>query len=80
MVKINNLTLKGEVISDKMNKTIVVKVFKKIRHKRYKKLIKCFTKYFIHDEKNESKVGDFVYFKQVAPISKKKNWVLLKVL
>lgn len=72
----SNLKLCGIVVSDKMDKTLVVKKERIFKHIKYGKLVKRSTKYFVHDEKNEGKIGDFVYFKEVAPISKKKNWIL----
>lgn len=69
--------LTGIVFSKNMNKTIVVKITKMIKHKKYKKFIKKTTKYFIHDEKNIHKKGDKVNFKKTAPISKKKHWALI---
>lgn len=66
----------GIVLSNKMDKTLVVKVERKITHKKYKKLTKSYTKFFVHDAKNECKIGDIISFKEVAPISKKKNWSL----
>ena len=68
--------IKGIVVSDKMDKTIVVRTDRKVKHLKYKKLIKRSTKYFVHDEKGECNIGDVVYFKEVAPISKNKNWTL----
>ncbi len=73
---LKKLVLKGIVISNKMNKTILVRTERKIKHKRYKKIVRRHTKYFVHDEDNKCKIGDIVSFKEVAPISKNKNWIL----
>ena len=69
----------GIVISNKMNKTIVVKIERKVKHKKYKKLINRYTKFFVHDENNECNIGDKISFMEVAPISKKKNWLLCNI-
>jgi len=66
--------LKGEVISDKMDKTVVVVVKRSVTHPLYKKKYTISKKYKAHDEKNEYKVGDFVEIEYVSPISKEKKW------
>mgnify|MGYP002711987554 CR=1 FL=1 len=71
--------INGVVLSNKMNKTLVVKVERKVKHRKYKKIIKRYTKFFVHDENNECKIGDLISFKEVAPISKKKNWILSRI-
>jgi len=70
----------GKVTSDKMQKTRIVvgEVLKK--HPQYKKYYKHRTKYYVHDEREESKVGDTVLIEFVRPISKLKRWRLVKVL
>jgi len=73
------IKLNGIVISNKMNKTLVVKAQKTVKHPKYKKLVKRYTKFFVHDENNECAIGDLVFFKEVAPISKKKHWILCSV-
>jgi len=70
----------GIVVSDKMNKTRVVKVERLMRHPTYRKTIKKFTKFKIHDEKNTSKTGDKVRIIETRPLSKDKRWRLLEVL
>ncbi len=77
MNTLKKLVLKGVVVSDKMDKTILVRTERKVKHKRYKKIISRHTKYFVHDEINKCKVGDIVFFKEIAPISKNKNWILV---
>lgn len=67
--------LEGLVISDKMDKTVVVKVIRVVKHPKYGKYIKRSSKFFVHDSKNECKNGDVILFKEVAPISKNKNFV-----
>jgi len=70
----------GVVTSDKMDKTIVVVVESLRKHPRYKKYIKRTRKYKIHDERNECNVGDTITFVETRPISKQKNWKLLKIV
>ena len=69
--------LTGTVVSSKTNKTIVVKVTRRVQHKLYKKIISQSKKYHAHDENNNSKVGDIVKIIESKPISKLKNWTLL---
>lgn len=70
----------GRVISDKMNKSIIVRLERKVRHPLYGKFIHRSTKYHVHDEKNECKVGDTVMIKECRPLSKTKSWTLIKVV
>jgi len=67
-------TLTGIVVSDKMNKTVVVAVTRLKKHPKYKKYYKVTKKYKAHDEKNEYKVGDRVIIAECRPISKEKRW------
>ncbi len=73
-------TVIGTVVSNKMDKTAVVMVMRKIRHPKYGKYIKRKTKLFAHDENNTCKEGDTVLIKQSRPLSKKKHWVLVEVI
>lgn len=66
--------LKGKVISEKMDKTIVVAVDRYFKHKLYKKYVRRTKKYKAHDEKGQYKVGDRVIIEESAPISKHKKW------
>ena len=70
----------GIVISDKMQKTIVVKVEETIKHKLYKKYISRRSKFKAHDENNECKIGDKVEIMETRPLSKDKCWRLVKIL
>ena len=70
----------GKVISDKMQKTRVVISERLIKHPKYKKYYKHRTKYYVHDEKNITKVGDVVLIEETRPLSKLKRWRLVKVL
>ena len=71
-------TYKGKVVSDKMNKTIVVEVSRYVKHRKYKKYLSVVKKYKVHDEENSAKVGDKVEFKSGRPLSKTKSFVLIK--
>ena len=66
--------LQGVVVSDKQDKTIVVKVERRVRHPLYQKFIKRSKKYSAHDETNNHKTGDIVRIRECAPISKNKSW------
>ncbi len=68
--------LKGVVISDKMDKTIVVSVSRLKKHPRYKKRYRVNKKYKAHDEKNEFKIGDRVIIRECRPVSKDKKWTV----
>ncbi len=73
-------TIKGTVVSDKMNKTRVIEVSRNVRHRLYHKNIRQSVRFFMHDEKNEAKVGDVVLAESTRPLSRNKNFRLLKVL
>ena len=70
----------GTVVSDKMDKTIVVAVKDNVQHPLYKKILKRTVKFKAHDEKNECGVGDRVMIMETRPISKDKNWRLVKII
>ncbi len=70
--------LTGDVVSDKGDKTVVVKVERKVKHPLYGKIIRRSKKYHAHDEANLAKEGDVVRIEECAPISKLKNWRLLE--
>ena len=69
--------LSGTVISSNSNKTIVVKVTRRVKHKLYKKIISLSKNYHVHDEDNEFKSGDIVNIIESKPISKLKKWIVL---
>ena len=69
--------LSGVVVSSNSNKTIVVNVTRRIKHKLYKKIIRQTKKYHAHDENNEFNVGDIVSITESKPISKLKKWTAL---
>ena len=70
----------GKVVSNKMDKTIVVAIEGSIKHPLYKKIIKHTVKFKAHDEKNECNVGDKVLIMETRPISKDKNWRLVEII
>ncbi len=70
----------GEVVSNKMQKTIVVRVERRFPHPKYKKVVTAFTKFYAHDEKDEAKVGDKVRIMETRPLSKTKRWRLIEVV
>lgn len=70
----------GIVVSDKMEKTIVVEYTARVPHPKFKKIIKRTKKFYAHDEKSEATVGDKVRIIECRPISKSKRWRLVEVL
>jgi small subunit ribosomal protein S17 len=70
----------GEVISNKMTKTITVRVERRFAHPRYKKVVTGYKKFYAHDEKGEAKVGDRVRIEETRPLSKTKRWRLVEVV
>jgi small subunit ribosomal protein S17 len=70
----------GEVISNKMTKTIVVRVERRFPHPKYKKVVTGYKKFYAHDEKSEAKMGDRVRIVETRPLSKIKRWRLVEVV
>ena len=70
----------GDVVSDRMNKTIVVRVKRRFQHPRFKKVVTAYSKFYAHDEKNEAKVGDCVRIQETRPLSKTKSWRLVEIV
>lgn len=70
----------GIVLSNKMQKTIVVQIRRKTRHSLYGKVAEWATKFKVHDEKNEAKIGDEVRIAETRPMSKDKHWRLVEIL
>lgn len=70
----------GEVIANKMTKTIVVRVERRFPHARFKKVVTDYSRFYAHDEKSEAKVGDRVRIQETRPLSKLKRWRLVEVL
>lgn len=77
----NKRTVKeGIVLSDKMDKTIVVKVNRLVKHKKYGRVIRRATKLKVHDEEKKAKTGNKVLIMETRPLSKEKKWRLLEVI
>jgi small subunit ribosomal protein S17 len=70
--------LEGVVVSDKNDKTIVVKVERRLTHPVLKKTVRLTKKYHAHDEKNEAKIGDTVRIEETRPVSKQKRWAFVE--
>jgi small subunit ribosomal protein S17 len=70
----------GDVISNKMAKTIVVRVERRFPHPQFKKVVTAYSKFYAHDEKAEAKVGDRVRIEETRPLSKLKRWRLVAVV
>jgi len=77
---VQNKELVGEVVSDKMNKTIVVRVSRRVRHPKYHKIITKHKKFYAHDEKDEASIGDRVRIVESQPLSKLKRWTLAEIV
>lgn len=78
--KSSSRTAIGKVVSDKMNKTIVVQIERKVKHPLYGKYVRRFSKMYAHDEDNTCRVGDLVVIQQSRPLSKTKRWTLVEIL
>ncbi|MDA8123937.1 MAG: 30S ribosomal protein S17 [Deltaproteobacteria bacterium] len=76
----NKVSIKGVVVSSKMDKTIVVKVERLIKHAVFHKYMKRFVKYKAHDEQNLCKVGDKVLIIESRPLSREKRWRMVEIL
>jgi small subunit ribosomal protein S17 len=70
----------GEVVSNKMDKTIVVEVVRRVRHSKFGKIIKRTKKFYVHDEQNQCAIGDLVRVEETRPLSRLKRWQLVEVL
>ena len=82
MTETRNLrkTRVGIVVSDKMDKTVVVAIQDNVKHKTYGKIVKRTTKIHAHDEKNECNVGDKIEVMETRPLSKTKRWRLVQII
>jgi small subunit ribosomal protein S17 len=70
----------GEVVSNKMTKTIIVRVQRRFPHPEFKKVVTSYSKLYAHDEKGEAKIGDRVRIQETRPLSRTKRWRLLEVV
>ena len=78
--ELNGRILTGKVVSDKMQKTIVVVVERAVKHPKYGKIMKRRTKLHVHDESQVCKIGNTVRIRESRPLSKLKSWVLVEVI
>ncbi|MCD4690179.1 30S ribosomal protein S17 [bacterium] len=70
----------GEVVSNKMEKTVVIAVTRLVRHPLYGRFVKKTAKYKVHDEKNDCRIGDVVRIMETRPLSKNKRWRLVEIM
>ena len=70
----------GVVVSNKMDKTIIIEVKRKVKHPIYGKFVNKTSKYYAHDEKNTCNIGDKVHIMETRPLSKSKNWRLVEII
>jgi small subunit ribosomal protein S17 len=80
VTRLRRKTRTGQVISDRMNKTIVVRTVTRVPHARFGKIVKQMKKFYVHDEENKAKTGDTVRIMETRPLSKLKRWRLVEVL
>lgn len=80
MIEGKRKVLLGEVVSNRMQKTITVKVERRLRHPMYERVVKHSKKFHAHDEHNECQIGDFVRIVETRPLSKTKCWRLLEIV
>lgn len=73
-------TLEGIVISNRMDKSVVVRVERQVRHALYQKTLRKSAKFMAHDEENKCRVGDRVKIQETRPISKRKNWRVVSIV
>ena len=78
--QVNTKTMTGKVVSNKMSKTVVVKVERRFAHPVFKKVVKTTKKYKVHDGKNECSEGDVIRIQETRPLSKEKHWRLLDIV
>ena len=76
----NKMIRNGVVVSNKADKTVVVKVERKFQHPLYMRTVKATKKYMAHDETNVCKIGDEVRIAESRPLSKRKRWIVLEVV
>lgn len=74
----NNRTLKGTVVSDKMNKTVVVEITRLKMHPKYRKQYKVTARYKVHSPENQYHTGDKVIIRETRPLSKEKRWIVVE--
>jgi small subunit ribosomal protein S17 len=77
---VDNRTLQGRVVSDKMDKSITVEIERRVKHPLYGKFVRKTTKVHAHDENNDCQIGDLVVVEQCRPVSKTKKWRYVKLI
>lgn len=80
MIEHRRKVLLGEVVSDRMQKSITVQVERRVRHPMYERVVKRSKKYHAHDEHNQCRIGDQVRIVETRPLSKTKRWRLLRIV
>ena len=80
IVRSNRKAREGVVVSNKMNKTIVISIVERVRHPKYAKFVSRTKKLYAHDEANDAQIGDRVRVMETRPMSKQKRWRLIEVL
>lgn len=80
MARHHRKTKEGEVVSDKMDKTVVVQVVRKVPHRLYRKIVSKQSKFYAHDAENRCRLGDIVEITETRPVSKTKRWRITKIL
>jgi len=80
MAELHRKVLLGEVVSDRMHKTITVRVERRVRHPIYERVVKRTKKYHAHDEHNQCHIGDQVRIIETRPLSKTKRWRVLEIV
>ncbi len=73
-------TLQGQIVSNKMNKTVVVMIVRKVKHPIYGKYVKRTKRLFAHDENNQCQEGDTVLIQECRPLSKNKSWIVKEIV
>ncbi|UDG81629.1 30S ribosomal protein S17 [Candidatus Profftia lariciata] len=73
-------TLQGRVVSNKMEKTVIVTIERMVKHPIYGKFIKRTTKLHVHDEQNNCNIGDIIEIRECRPLSKTKSWILVRII
>ena len=76
----NRKTITGTVVTDKMDKSRVVSVTRRVKHPLYKKYVMQTSKFMAHDEKNESNIGDTVAMSETRPLSRRKRWRIVEII
>jgi small subunit ribosomal protein S17 len=79
-IKKSRKVVQGEVVSNKAQKTLVVRVTRRVPHPRYKKIVNVSKRFYAHDANSEARIGDVVEIAETRPLSKLKRWELVKIV